>query len=89
MRAYGLMDETFDGEIWPMKVPKAVRDIATEAAELEAKNGDRLNGPYTSENVIGAYSYTKAANAGNGADEWLFGKSGIYGNRLNQWRKLA
>lgn len=84
-----LADETFTGEIWAMKVPRAVRDIATEAAALEAAKGDKLNGPYTSENVIGAYSYTKSSAASGGADGWLFGKDGVFGARLNQWRKLA
>lgn len=87
--ASGLEDEAFDGEIWAMKVPKMVRDIAFDAAALEAKNADALNSPYTSESVIGAYSYTKASSAGNGADDWLFGKNGVYGARLNQWRRLA
>lgn len=87
--AHNLAAETFTGEIWAMKVPRAVRSIAVEAAALEEANGDKLNGPYTSESVIGAYSYTKAANATGGADAWLFGKDGIFGARLNQYRKLA
>lgn len=84
-----LTNETFTGEVWAMKVPRAVRDIATEAAALEASNADKLNGPYTSESVIGAYSYTKSSAASGGVDGWLFGKDGIFGSRLNQWRKLA
>lgn len=84
-----LADETFVGEVWAMKVPRAVRDIAIEAAALAEANGDKLNGPYTSENVIGAYSYTKSSAASGGVDGWLFGKDGIFGTRLNQYRKLA
>ena len=87
--AYGLADETFEGEIWAMKVPKPVRDIASEAETTETKYADALNSPYTSESVIGVYSNTKAAGASGGGDGWLFGKDGIYGQRLNQWRKLA
>ena len=83
-----LSDETFKGAIWAMKVPKAVRDIAAEAAELEAANAGKLNGPYTSESVIGVYSYTKGNAASGGVDEWLFGKDGVFGRRLDQWRKL-
>ena len=86
--AEDLLDETFEGAIWAMKVPKAVLDIAVEATELEAANADKLNGPYTSESVIGVYSYTKGSAAGGGVDEWLFGKDGVFGRRLNQWRKL-
>lgn len=87
--AYDLTDETFAGEVWAMKVPRAVQDIATEAAALEEANGDKLNGPYTSESVIGVYSYTKSGAASGGVDGWLFGKDGVFGSRLNQWRKLA
>lgn len=84
-----LADETFTGEVWAMKVPRAVRDIADEAAEMEKANADKMNGPYTSESVIGVYSYTKAANTNSGVDSWLFGKDGVFGARLNQYRKLA
>lgn len=87
--ATDLADETFKGQVWAMKVPKAVRDIAEEAAALADKYSDTLNSPYTSESVIGAYSYSKAAGASGGSDSWLFGKSGVYGNQLNQYRKLA
>ena len=87
--ATDLAPETFEGEIWAMKVPRPVRDIATEAAALETANAAALNGPYTSESVIGVLSYTKAANATQGVDGWLFGKDGIFGARLNQYRKLA
>lgn len=87
--AHDLAAETFTGAIWAMKVPRAVRDIAVEAEALETKYGDGLNGPYTSESVIGVYSYTKAASASDGTDGWLFGKNGVFGARLNQWRKIA
>lgn len=84
-----LVDETFTGEVWEMHVPKAVRDIADEAKTLETKYANTLNSPYTSESVIGAYSYTKASGASGGGDNWLFGKEGVFGNRLNQYRRLA
>ena len=85
-----LSDETFTGQIWAMKVPKAVLDIAAEAdALLKTDAAAAINSPYTSENVIGAYSYTKSAGASGGVYEWLFGKNGIYGSVLNQWRKIA
>lgn len=84
-----LIDETFTGAIWLMNVPNAVRKIADEAERLLEKHGDALNSPYTSESVIGAYSYTKAAGASQGGDAWLFGRDGIFGSRLNQWRKIS
>lgn len=84
----GLLDETFSGEIWEMRVPKAVQDIANEAETLETQYGNKLNSPYTSENVIGAYSYTKGSGVSGGGDNWLFGKDGVFGKRLGPWRKL-
>ena len=85
-----LSDETFTGQIWAMKVPKAVLDIAAEAdALLKTDAVAEINSPYTSESVIGAYSYTKSAGASGGVNAWLFGKDGIYGSMLNQWRKIA
>lgn len=87
--ADGLSAETFTGAIWAMKVPVALIRIAQEAEELEAQAGNSVNGPYTSENVIGAYSYTKAANAADGADSWLFGADGVFGQRLNRWRRVS
>lgn len=87
--ATNLLDETFTGEVWAMKVPKAIKDIASEAEELLRNNGTTLNSPYTSENVIGAYSYSKGAGASGGAYTWLFGKDGIYGSQLNRWRRLS
>ena len=92
--ATDLAAETFTGAIWAMKVPRAVRDIAVEAEALEAKNKDALNSPFQSENVIGVYSYTKtisyqSGGAQTGVDSWLFGRYGVFGARLNQWRKIA
>ena len=87
--ATDLADETFTGQVWAMKVPKAVRDIAEEAAVLADQYSNAINSPYTSENVIGAYSYSKVASASGGGDGWMFGKDGVFGNRLNQYRKLA
>lgn len=87
--ATDLTDETFDGDVWAMRVPKAVQSIATEAADLERMHGAALNNPYTSESVIGAYSYSKGAGATGGADAWLFGRDGVFGTQLNKWRKIA
>lgn len=87
--ADGLSAETFTGTIWAMKVPVALIKIAQEAEALESKSGAAVNGPYTSENVIGAYSYSKAANASGGVDSWLFGADGVFGKRLNRWRRLS
>ena len=85
----GMPDETFDGQIWPMKVPRAVMRLADEIAAWKEQYGAAVASPYTSENVIGVYSYSRGAvsanAAGGDADAW----QGVFRSRLNQWRKLS
>lgn len=84
----GLNDETFDGTIWPMKVPPAVAKLAEEIGEWQQQYGAVMASPYNSENVIGVYSYSKgyggSANNAGGADAW----QSVFRARLNPWRKL-
>lgn len=53
-----LTDETFEGTIWALAVPKAVVDAAAEAKTWLAKNVAIVSGVYSSES-FGGYSYTK------------------------------
>lgn len=53
-----LTDETFEGTVWALSIPKAVVDAAAEAEAWLAKNGAIANGIYTSES-FGGYAYTK------------------------------
>lgn len=81
-----LRDETFDGEIWAMKPPRAFIALCGEIGEWQSKYGAALMSPYQSESVIGVYTYQRAANAaGADADGWR----AVFAGRLNQWRKLA
>lgn len=86
--AEGLLDETFEGEIWAMKVPRAVVKIAEEIEAWNAKYAAAMASPLSSESVIGVYSYTKNAGTVNGgagdADAW----QGVFKHALNEWRKL-
>lgn len=88
--AEGLEDETFTGEIWPMKVPKAVREIAAEVEAWQAKYGAAMASPYQAENVIGVYSYTKQGGntSVNGVAADAGGWQAAFKSRLNPWRKL-
>lgn len=87
-RARGVLsDETFDGEIWAMKVPRAVIALAGEITAWQAQYGAAMASPYQSESVIGVYSYNKATSgsgAGGSADAW----KDVFRGQLNQWRKL-
>lgn len=75
-----LTDETFNGVIWALAVPKAVQSLATEVTEWTAKNQPSA---YTSES-FGGYSYSKAANADGSPMSW----EGVFASRLAPWRKL-
>jgi hypothetical protein len=87
----GLADETFEGVIWEMRVPKDVIELAAEIEDWCAANAEALNSPYQSES-FGGYSYTKATGAGGssgavGAETYTWRNQ--FAHRLNQYRKLA
>ena len=46
-----LADETFDGSVWALAIPKALLSVVEEITAWTAKNGD--SGPYTSESFGG------------------------------------
>ena len=87
--ASGLNDETFDGEIWEMRVPREVIQLADEISDWMAKYGEIANGPYSSES-FGGYSYTKATSRGSGSSGGdITSWQAIFASRLNQYRKLG
>ena len=84
--AAGLQDETFAGTICALAVPPAVIALSAEMQAWAVKNGN-VNSPYSSENVIGVYSYTKATGgSGAGGTVTVFD---AFKDRLNRWRKVA
>lgn len=80
-----LQDETFDGAVWVLAIPKAVVELAGEIAAWQAKYKDTVDSPYTSES-FGGYSYSKASGAGDstGSGGW----QAAFRARLNPYRKL-
>ena len=81
----GLIDETFDGTIWEMFVPKEVVDLSAEIQNWISKNADTINSPYQSES-FGGYSYTKAiASTGKMSTDW----QSHFAGKLNRWRRLT
>ena len=79
-----LTDETFDGTVWALAIPKAVLDLATEIESWQKKNGDASVSPYQSES-FGGYSYSKATDsASGGAVTWQT----AFRSRMNNYRKL-
>ena len=83
----GLHDEQFTGEVWAMAVPPSVIALSDEVSDWVDKYGSIADGPYQSEN-FGGYSYTKKSSSGqsnDGASGW----QGVFGSRLNRWRKIS
>ncbi len=79
-----LTDETFDGTVWALAVPKAVIALSEEIASWQEKNGEASVGPYSSES-FGGYSYTKATDSQTGmAVTW----QAAFRSRLAPYRKL-
>lgn len=77
--AANLTDETFDGSVWALAIPKSLLDTVAEITVWNEKNAEAMSSPYTSES-FGGYSYTK----GNAATGW----QAAFKGRLYQWRKI-
>ena len=83
----GLKDETWAGTICALAVPPAVTALSAEIKAWVDANGEAVNSPYTSESVLGVYSYTKASggSGAGGAVSW----QDVFGSQLNRWRKVC
>lgn len=77
-----LTDETFDGCVWALAVPKAFLALVDEITAYQTKNGEP--GPYTSES-FGGYSYSKAVTSKGVAVGW----QEVFSSRLGQWRRIG
>jgi len=75
-----LTDETFQGAVWTLAVP---RDLEILAEEIKAYNEKNQAGPYTSESW-GGYSYSKRTGSNGAALSWRE----VYRSRLARWRKI-
>lgn len=80
-----LHDETFTGTVWALAIPVAVVELAEKIADWEAKNGDTVTSPFSSES-FGGYSYTKATDTTTGAQAtW----ETVFRSQLKPFRKLT
>lgn len=88
--ASDLTNEVFEGEIWAMAVPPAVIALADEIDGWVSDNSSAVNSPYQSES-FGGYSYTKKTDSGSGTSfvGSVPGWAGVFGSRLNKWRKIS
>ena len=79
-----LEDETFDGAIWLMAIPKDFLALAKEIDDWVTEYGSKLTSPYQSES-FGGYSYSKASGKnGGGAVTW----QDAFASRLNLYRRI-
>ena len=85
--AVGLHDETFAGTICALAVPPAVIALSAEIKAWEVKFGEVVNNPYSTESVLGVYSYGKASG-GTGAGGSVTWRDAFAG-QLNRWRKVS
>lgn len=85
-----LADETFDGSVSLLAIPKPLLQVVDDIGEwLASDAGKAAEGPYSSES-FGGYSYTlKSDNGGNTASGGLSGWRLVFRDRLNPWRKMA
>ena len=79
-----LIDETFNGTIWALAIPKAVIELADEIGKWQEKNGEAASSPFSSES-FGGYSYSKSTDAETGgAVTW----QSAFKRQLSAWRKI-
>ena len=79
-----LVDETFNGTIWALAIPKTVIELADEIGKWQEKNGEAASSPFSSES-FGGYSYSKATDTETGgAVTW----QSAFKQQLSAWRKI-
>ena len=80
-----LADETFEGSIWAMAVPRDFVELAREIEQWTAENAATIDSPYQSE-AFGGYSYTKAiAGTGQLSSDW----QAHFAARLKPYRRIS
>lgn len=90
--AADLEDETFDGTIDRLVIPRPLLKVVEEIydwVEANKKGAQKaLESPYQSESFDG-YSYTIRTDEGpNSASDGLTGWQAQFSRKLNQWRKI-
>lgn len=84
-----LVDETFDGAVWLLAIPKEIITLSKDIDDWKAKymTADSVNmSPFQSES-FGGYSYSKKSG-GNGNGDGAYTWQSAFANQLNQWRKI-
>ena len=88
-KAAGLQDETWTGTICALAVPPTLVALSGEIADWVAKYGEAVNSPYSSETVIGVYSYEKMTGSKVAGGSPYMSWQDVYKEQLNRWRRLS
>ena len=87
---HALKDETFDGAVWLLAIPKEIEELAAKIQAWEEKYGtldSAALSPFNSES-FGGYSYSKSGSASSGGSTNPNGWKSAFADELNRWRKL-
>lgn len=86
-----LTDETFNGAIWGMALPKPflalLNDIEAWKTKYASTDSVAMS-PFTSENVPGVYSYSKSSGGNDTSKDKSGTWQGVFGARLAPYRKM-
>ena len=84
-----LEDETFDGAIWLMAIPKDIVSLSETIDKWLKDNSAVMLSPYSSES-FGGYSYVKRGSGSGSVDGSGSGSSwqSVFASELNRWRKI-
>ena len=86
-----LTDETFNGAVWAMAIPRDVIALAIDVKDWCDRYmtvDSPAMSPYNSES-FGGYSYSKNSNGSSSGNVDLSGTwQGAFADRLNHWRKI-
>lgn len=81
-------ENTFDGAIWAMAVPREVIKLSEDIDTWNDANKTALNSPYQSES-FGGYSYSlKSGSGGSGDSSASYTWRDQFAAQLRKWRKL-
>lgn len=83
-----MQDETFDGRIVFLAIPKSVLGIVSEIESWNAANAGVVDSPLQSES-FGGYTYTRASGGTQGNETPSAAWQLQFGSRLRPYRKLS
>lgn len=83
-----LTDETFQGKVTAMAVPKDVLAVLDEATQWENDNAKVLQSPLNSES-FGGYSYSKGSSSKKDGSQGQITWRDVFGDKLKAYRKIG